>query len=247
MRLQQPDLSRFNKPRELLTACGGFYECPRDSKGHRIGPLVGYAGRDEERRQFVGDVFVNVATFEQWPDVLDRCVIAPLQATLRRKFSGVELVYCGAPEGGKTVAVLLARRRRARYIYPEKIEVAPATETSRAVTELKFARHTVRKGDKVVIVEDVCNNFSTTAKLIQEISILGGTVVAIVCFLNRSMFVRENFDTDDGSYPVYAFWDEAMPEYRQDDFEVAGDVAAGKVVWQPKLEWSRLMEFMKAA
>ena len=32
-------------PLNLVAACGGYYECPKDKDGKRHGPLVGYAGK----------------------------------------------------------------------------------------------------------------------------------------------------------------------------------------------------------
>jgi len=30
---------------EILRRCGGYYGCPKDAAGKRLGPLVGYAGK----------------------------------------------------------------------------------------------------------------------------------------------------------------------------------------------------------
>src|SRR3989344_3668274 len=111
---------------------------------------------------------------------------------------------------------------------------------------LVFARHAIALGLRYAIVEDVCNNFSTTAELVKLIESCGGTVSVIVCLLNRSLTVRKLFTIAPGgsSYPVVSLVDVPIPEYRQDDPAVANDIAAGNVVLKPKNEWPRLMEAM---
>jgi hypothetical protein len=53
-------------PLDLARMCGGYYECPKSPDGKRLGPLVGYAGRDELGRQYVGDIYVNFAQVERY-------------------------------------------------------------------------------------------------------------------------------------------------------------------------------------
>jgi orotate phosphoribosyltransferase len=120
-------------------------------------------------------------------------------------------------------------------------------EGERPKARLQFGRHDIRSGDQVVIVEDVCNNFSTTAQLIREIRTAGGTVIGIACFLNRSTDVRTKFLEDSIAYPVFAVWDEPIPQYKQDDPFVASDIAAKNVAWRPKHEFGRLQEAMQKA
>ena len=225
-------------PRQIITRCGGFYECPRDGAGRRIGPLVGYAGRDKNGRQFVGDVFVNFATVEQWPHLVARHIVPELARPLLKRFRAEDFVLCGAPEGGKSLATLLGLDLNQRYVFPDKIVTKVATPESREVSHFEMGRHVIERGDQVVIIEDVCNNFSSTSMLRHEIERHGGQVVAIVCFLNRSPEYRKAYE----NIPIIACWNEAMPEYSQDDPEVASDIAAGNVVWKPKVEWERLME-----
>ena len=46
---------------EVLSSVRGYYKCPKDRSGKRLGPLVAYAGRDENNKQYVGDEYVNFA------------------------------------------------------------------------------------------------------------------------------------------------------------------------------------------
>jgi orotate phosphoribosyltransferase len=125
------------------------------------------------------------------------------------------------------------------------------TSTSREQSELVFSRHDVEKGDRCVIVEDVCNNFSTTGKFVKLINSRGGIVVAIACFLNRSPNVdREYCLSLEGEakvlqIPVISLVRKVINEWKQDDPAVAEDIAKGNVVWKPKDEWARLMEAME--
>ncbi len=238
---------------KALTRRDGWYECPKDANGKRLGPLVGYAGRDKQGRQFVGDVYLNAAVLERDPRSLSR-LSEKLIIQLRKSFSN-EMVFnttfCGAPMGGLALANYLAYCLGRPYVYPEKKVTAIATEHSREQSQLVFQRHEVREGEQVLIVEDVCNNFSTTEELVSLIESHGGGVIAIMCLANRSLTVRTAYDhktsqTGGHLIPIFSLWDRPILQYGQDDPEVAEDVAKGNVVWKPKNEWARLMEAMNA-
>lgn len=228
-----------------LRLLGGYYECPKDASGKRLRPLVGYAGRDSQGRQKVGDIYANMAILEEWP----RLIGLPI------KESGVfdELVLCeptvvcAAPLGGMTVGPCLAGILGVRYIYAEKKVIELATDHSREKSKLVFARHEPKPGDRVVIVEDVCNNFSTTEELVRLILQCGAEVVRIFCLLDRSLgsLHQTIFETKAGQpIIVNAIVRKPIPEYEQDDPEVAADIEAGNVVWKAKDEWPRLMADM---
>lgn len=237
---------------QALTGLNGFYECPKDENGKRLGPLVGYAGRDLGGRQYVGDVYLNAAVLEREPPCLTLFVDVLLdKMTTTLNFS--RGVFCAAPLGGMALAQLLAYRTPAcSYIYPEKEVTALKTEHSREQTRLVFKRHSVPQDAQVVIVEDLCNNFSTTAQLIRLVESAGAEVVGIACLVNRSPFVHmayeyERTPQNTDLIPIFTILDKPIPEYGQDDPAVAEDVARGNVVWKPKEEWPRLMEAMTAA
>ncbi len=231
---------------EALIACGGFYECPKGENGIRLGPLVGYAGRDKNGRQFVGDVYINIAALEAYPHVL-----WSLSRDLNEKLSScnsnhtlTDCVFCGAPLGGIVLASMMAGHVCARFVYPEKEVLELATKESREKTRVVFKRHEIYKGDKVIIVEDVCNNFSTTKELIELVRESGGHVVKIACLVNRSPEKVFCVRTDTQSIPVVGLLEKAIAQYEQDDLRVIQDIRNGNVVWKPKAEWSRLMTAM---
>ncbi|MFA5745204.1 MAG: hypothetical protein WC887_03255 [Candidatus Paceibacterota bacterium] len=236
-------------PLDVLVKCGGYYQCPKDASGKRLGPLVGYAGRDEEGRQFVGDVYVNFAKAERHLPVLeslacelyDSRLLSLMNSDLHAKVTG----FCGAPEGGKALAVELASISGKQYIFPEKKVTTAATPNSREISKLVFDRHEPDEGDFWWITEDVCNNFSTAGTMVALIESFGARVVGIVCFLNRSLEVEFEYSPRSGLVlPVLSLVRKKIDQYRQDDPTVADDVRAGNVVWKPKNEWGKLAEAM---
>lgn len=227
-------------PLTVLHALGGYYECPKSPTGERLGPLVGYAGTydvgDGRRLQYVGDVYANFAQAEQHPEVYGTWA-ARMGDQLQQ--SGVT-VFMGMPMGGILVAQAMARVMGVRVIYPEKMITALKTATSREQSKLVLNRHTLEPSDRVIIAEDVTNNFSTTAEALNLIRVSGAMPLAIASFFNRSP-VREYAEL-----PVISLVFRTLPEYRQDDEAVVRDIATGNVKWKPKDQeaWPALMEAM---
>ncbi len=240
--LEAPDATL--PPLDLLGGVGAFYECPKDAAGRRLGPLVGYAARDHTGRQYVGDVYVNFAQAERHPALLaifsarlDTVLAARGLAKLLDEAQG----FCGAPEGGKAFAYQLAADHKKQYIYPEKKVTALASASARETSDLVFSRHEPGRGESWFIVEDVCNNFSTTSTLVALIESFGAEVAGVLCFLNRSEVVREDYVPRDGLVlPVVAVVQKPFRQYAQDEAFVADDLARGNVVWSPKRDWHRL-------
>ncbi len=234
-------------PLDLMRQAGAFYEAPRDASGRRTGPLVGYAGRDPQGRQYVGEVYVNFARAESRPALLQ--VFSRRLAGLAKARS-IDMTsatgFIGAPEGGKAFAYQLALDAGQSYIYPEKKITVAASATSREASEMVFSRHEPEAGQSWFIVEDVCNNFSTTAKLVAQIESYGAAVAGILCFLNRSESVGEIYEPRPGQVlPVVAVVRKPFGQFAQDDPAVAGDIADLNVVWSPKKDWPRLAAAMR--
>ena len=239
-------LAREGSALDLLRGAGAFYECPKGPEGRRLGPLVGYAGRDDTGRQYVGDVYVNFAQAERHPTLLAAFSRQLTQALSERKLEKLlksAQGFCGAPEGGKAFAYQLAADNAKQYIYPEKKITALASATSREMSELVFSRHEPEKGQNWFIVEDVCNNFSTTSSLVALIESFGAKVLGVLCFLNRSPVVETDYVPRPGLVlPVVAVVRKPFKQYAQDDAFVSQDVSRGNVVWSPKRNWGRLAE-----
>ena len=215
---------------DVLRQCRGYYKCPKDEEGRRLGPLVGYAGRDEQGRQFVGDVYANCSALERHPvNFTQYCITHGLVPKHKSLIYSAE-VFCGAPMGGLSLALLLAEHRDCHYVFAEKKITALATATEREKSVLIFKRHQIKPDSRVAIVEDVCNNFSTTDQLIDIIQQCGGRVAFIVCILNRSLRIEDNYN----GLPVLSLIRQPIPQYSQDDPEVVEDITKGNVVWKPK-------------
>lgn len=236
-------------PLDLMREAGAFYEAPRDARGRRTGPLVGYAGKDAEGRQYVGDIYVNFARAERRPALLQVFARRLLAAARAR---GLDLAaaagFVGAPEGGKAFAYQLGLEAGRGYIYPEKVVTAAASATAREASAMVFSRHEPEAGEAWFIVEDVCNNFSTTAKLVALIEGHGARVAGILCFLNRSETVGDTYAPRPGLVlPVVAVVHKPFGQHAQGDAAVAEDVSSLNVVWSPKKDWPRLAAAMAAA
>jgi orotate phosphoribosyltransferase len=225
----------------VLLQLGGYYKCPKDAEGRRLGPLVGYAKRYDGIHQFVGDVYLNFAVLEEYPTILKW-----FAQQLARKLltSGYSIdVFCGAPMGGLALAMQLAEIFGARYCFPEKEVVKSASSVGREYTRLIWGRHQPQAGDRVAIVEDLLNNFSTTEEMINLIEREAAASVAVVTGLfNRSLYIRDRLilEEDVRYYSVLTLAGEPVTQFRQDDLEVVEDIAADNVVWKPKHEWARL-------
>jgi len=248
---------------KTLGNCGGFYSCPKSPDGKRLGPLVGYAakyeGPDGKQLQFVGDVYANFAKAEVYPNVL-RFFAGRLAARVEDQIGLDNVdVLCGAPIGGYSLATALGLATDIKTIKAEKKVVQLATSMTREQSSIVFARHDVECGQSVVIVEDVCNNFSTTDQMIANIITKGGKVVAIACFLNRSLTVDAVYtpgmvykkdctpvDMVGLKLPVISLVRLPIDEWKQNEDAVAEDIARGNVVLKPKDDWSRLIGAMNA-
>ena len=234
-------------PIETLRRCGGYYECLKGSHGQRLGPLVAYAGTyvsfGGEEKNYVGDVYYNFAKAEQYPHVIDHYAERMIGHLVT---IGIEDVFVGAPMGGILFAASLARAVDSRVIFAEKKIVRPASKSSREESALVLGRHELKKGDKTVIVEDVCNNFSTTLKLIDLIERSGGSVLAVVCVININRSPYQSYQArEDLVLPVFSLRHLPTPQYKQEDPEVAEEISSGNIVWKPKDEWNRLEAAMQ--
>jgi orotate phosphoribosyltransferase len=238
---------------ETLGNCGGYYACPiSEGTGERLGPLVGYAGKytaeDGSQKQFVGDVYANFAMAEIHAHVLSYFATC-LAMDLYHHVSPSQIDFlCGAPIGGYSITDALGLRFGYGMVKAEKKVVGWDAAKDREVTRLAFSRHSVESGANYLIVEDVCNNFSTTEELIKLIIAGGGTVLGIVCFLNRSLTVNDFYKSSatNKDLPVVSLVRMPIHEWRQDDPAVANDIARGNVCWKPKNDWDRLMKAMHA-
>jgi len=235
-----------DNPLAILAALGGFYECPKNGD-MRLGPLVGYAGKYDAGNgtflQFVGDVYANFSKAEQFPLVM-RHFATMLWRRETDLLSSADII-CGPQMGGVAIAMMLAYETGSEFAYIEKDVKQLATETLREQADLKFIRHTINAGQKVVIAEDVLNNFSTAKDTIAMIEEAGGEVIGIAGLLNRSATIIDEFDYYGRKIPVVSLVYKPFEQYRQDDPFVAADMEAQNVVLKPKNNWEKLADAMK--
>lgn len=231
-------------PFDVLREAGGWYECPKDSQGKRLGPLVGYAKRDELNRQLVGEEYVNFAKIEEDVDVVRDLALLLKKEILDDLLKSCDL-FCGIPEGGKTLAAMLALVCNKKFKYPEKETTPPKKLGEREVSEFVFGRHKIKSERKIIFVEDVTSSFSSVEKVLRQIrkNVDHFTTTAIVTFFNRSM-EWDNFyysETEKICIPVINFIRRPIHQYCQDDPFVSDDVKKGNVIWNPKSSWEWLL------
>lgn len=230
-------------PLLILRKLDGYYCSPKNADGSLIGPLVAYAGTYEDengqKKNYVGAEYFNFARIDE--NSRARFEIARFLAQKLFDFKEEISLIIGAPMGGLFLAAELGQFLDLRTIFAEKkiIALADPSQGKKEQSELDVQRYEINDGDNVVIVEDVCNNFSTTEKMQKLIEQKGGKLVAIVCAFNRSG--KETWN----DIPVVSACFIPTKQWKQDEPEVAGLIAAGKIVWKPKLEWEKLKEAMK--
>lgn len=134
---------------------------------------------------------------------------------------------------------------------PKKIVIAGATRHARKKYGFVFKQGEIRRGDNVIIIDDVLNNFSTADVLVELINGYGGKVIAIATLLNRSPKIRGVYESssqlDDPKIPVISLAEKVTDQFRQDDPFVSDGVKNPNigVVWNPKEHWSFLIKQMK--
>lgn len=230
-------------PLAILQSLGGYYECPKDQSGKRIGQLVGYAGKydtNSGKKQFVGEIYANFSIAEQYPTIMlsfADSLIAHIPEVILEEIT----IVCGPQIGGFAIGTLCALSKKWRLAYIEKVIQQLATETLREQSRLDFLRHSVIEGDKVLLTEDVLNNFSTTKEAIALIESLGAEVVCIAGLLNRSDNTEKYYHYGDRSVPVVSLVRKRIEQWKQDDPAVQYDISIGNVVLKPKNEWGTLM------
>ncbi len=240
-----------NQPLETLKGCKGYYACPQCPDGRLLGPLVGYAGQydapDGTKKHFVGRVYYNFAMAEQWPHLLTFFANG-VRVAMRSRMSddSYTSLFVGAPMGGIRLAGELGRVYGKRAIFAEKKVTAAATGNQREKSMLVWGRHSPEAGDHVVLVEDLVNNYSTTAELVALVEQAGAEVIAVACAINRSP--EDHYHAPDGrEIPVASYLHIPTEQFKQEDPAVAEYIAAGQICWKPKLEWVKLEAAMANA
>jgi len=234
-----------SNPLEVLKSCGACYESPRGADGRILGPIVAYAGKYKteagEEKQWVGPDYFNFAKAEEDPEIL-----AYFAQILASEVPGYikprPTLVIGMPMGGILLSGAIGHALWRRAIFAEK-KVTALADPDNGLKEqsiLVVDRHEIFPGDNIFIVEDVCNNFSTTQKIVDLISSRGAQCVGIFCAVNRSP--KEDWN----GLPIVSAIFRPSEQYKQEDQAVAELIAEGKIVWKPKHQWDVLKAAMKA-
>lgn len=236
--MKRPVVLDSNDLLGIWRSCRGYYRRPQDDSGQFRGPLVGYAGEYDAtggiKRHFVGHEYWNFAKVEEWPDPL-RCFALALVASLDE--SAFDAIV-GTPIGGYGLAQALGGILNCRVIKAEKRVVEAGVGGQREKSIMVLSRHEIEAGENLLIVEDVCNNFSSTDQLGEVVGANNGRITGIACALNRSS--RRSYLLGDQELPVFSAIYRPTEQFRQDDPVVAADVDAGNVCWKPKVDWPKL-------
>lgn len=235
---------------QLAERCDAVYQCIKANDGRWLGKLVVFNGTDPETgKHYVGRVYFNFAAIEPHLPVVEeyaRAIATRLQNEgLLDSFDTI----CGIPSGGQTLAQMLASILRKRYVYLKQVPT-PTPEGQKQKYGWDLSRFEFEPEERVACVEDVFNNFKNTHATLNMLAAAGAIPTMLLGALNRSTFVDSAFEYQptDGpaiSLPVICSIRERYLQYRQEDPEVAADVAAGNVEWNVKPKWRALMEDMR--
>jgi adenine/guanine phosphoribosyltransferase-like PRPP-binding protein len=211
-----------------------------DAVGKAWGPLVGYAGQyetdDGKLLNYVGFVYYNVGKGDQWPHIAGHWARSHMQSLA--SFDPDLIV--AAPMGGISYMSVLKQRLGCRGIFVEKKVIESAKDGKREKSKLVLGRYDVSPGDRIILIEDAVNNFSTTKQMVELVEAAGGTVRAIACVINRSDKTTY-WDAPHDPLPVISLQHKPTPQYKQDDPAVAKYIAAGNIIMKPKDRWDELV------
>ncbi len=230
-------------PLQTLVNLEGFYQCPKDDAGNFIGPLVAYAGTYEVEgvmKNYVGDTYFNLAVIESHPKILN--YFAEILAKKIREFEKHNSIkvscLVGIPTGGVKIAQEVGRILDIPGICLEKKVISLQTKTEKETFELIFRRNAevIGKNDTVILFEDLCNNFDTTAKAVMAVEQTGAHLVGIACVANRS----KKFPDVWKDLVVISAISVPSDQYKQEDPEVARLINGGLLSTDPKKDWRKL-------
>ena len=224
---------------DLAKRCDAVYICPKVD-GRREGSLVVYAGQDGQGRNLVGDIYFNFRRIEPHLKVVNEFAFASVKKLRDRGLIDRFDTVCGIPNGGRTFGQMRAYVANKRFVYADKTPI-PTDPGKKQEYSWDLSQFDFEPGERVVVAEDVFNNFQNTDRTLDTIAATGVEIVCLVGALNRSSV----YDTNYKGLPVIASIREAYPEFEQGDPEVIADIAAGRLELEVKKNWDKLLATMR--
>ncbi len=233
-----------NDPLLTLKNYNGFYQC-YVKHGKFVGPLVAYAGTYindvGKEKNFVGNTYFNIAMVETSEDTRNYYSDLMMWDMINKGVDYPDKVI-GMPMGGIKFSQSFGDMINVPSIFAEKkiLELADPEKGIKEKSEIIIARHEILPKEKIFIIEDLCNNFSTTTKAVEKIEAFGAKVIGIACVVNRSEITEWN------GIPVISAIFKPSPQYKQEDQEVVDLIWEGKVIWKAKHFWQELKRLEQA-
>ncbi|MFA6963357.1 MAG: phosphoribosyltransferase [Patescibacteria group bacterium] len=227
---------------------GGYYDCPKDPEGIRMGPMVGYAGLGANGLQKVGDKYFDYSTIEG--TVHNEAFAAVIAKAVFKELNPESVVVYGMPMGGIYLAGEVARWLRfyteAEAAFMEKKVTALATESIREQSILSFGRYAPKPGQKILLCDDVFNNGTTTGLAIDMFEEAGAEVIGILCAINRSWPSITAYERKGDKPAVAIIAGVTLPteQWEQSDPKVASDLKRFPLVKKPKMARKELQKIM---
>lgn len=239
-----PEIVRGD-PLKTLVNLKGFYQAPKDEDGFKDDAiLVAYSGTYEsesgEKKNYVGDTYFNLAVIENHPQYLTYYAELMAEKLTDYCLDDEERIdaLVGVPAGGVKIAQETGRILNVPGISLEKKVTALKTANQKEKSELFFRRNdgVLYPGKRVVLFEDLCNNFSTTEKAIEVVEKTGAKVIAIACVVNRSQTYINNWK----NVPIIPGISVPSGQFKQEMMAVSDLIAKGNLSTDPKRDWAQL-------
>jgi len=227
-------------PEGTLRSCGGWYES-NPAHPMAVGGCGFYTGKRERGPvPYLRNACLNFLQVAQWPVVLDFFAESAYQSIRKSKtdFSAV-----AALPGEEAFGDAVAHWGKRGIIYTERTDMRDTGET------MCFRlRNDIGKGEKVLVALGTLTDLSRMGTFAEMIADAGGKIAGVVCAVNDTFPLVEEFVPFSGKKPVPIFSVVApeIPRYRQSASEVAEAVRLQNVIMDPyePESWNELIGSM---
>lgn len=127
--------------------------------------------------------YLQCALILQYPDLAEKFAKALAEKFAKEKIS----VVVGPALGGITLAYEIGRALGARGIFTERQEGLPAPNAAGRAGRMRLRRSfSIKKGEKVLVAEDVVTTGLSTKEVIEVVKVSSGIVVGVASIIDRS-------------------------------------------------------------